>query len=40
MLALIEQARNDVKNFAALPAADDKKFFLAYLWAWKELTNR
>jgi uncharacterized protein (UPF0332 family) len=40
VLALIEQARNDVEKFAALPSTDDKKFFLACLWAWKELTNR
>ncbi len=40
VLALIEQARNDVQNFAALPQSDDKKFFLACLWAWKELANR
>lgn len=40
VLALIEQVRNDVKNFATLPPSDHKKFFLACLWAWKELTNR
>lgn len=40
VLALIEQARNHVEKFASLPSADDKKFFLACLWAWKELTNR
>ncbi|MBI2481298.1 MAG: hypothetical protein HYV60_22450 [Planctomycetia bacterium] len=40
VLALIEQARNHVENFASLPSSDDKKFFLACLWAWKELTNR
>ncbi len=36
--ALIEQARHDMENFAALPQSDDKKFFLACLWAWKELS--
>jgi hypothetical protein len=40
VLALIEQTRNDLDNFVALPPSDDKKFFLACLWAWKELTNR
>jgi uncharacterized protein (UPF0332 family) len=40
VLALIKQARNHVEHFAALASSDDKKFFLACLWAWKELTNR
>ena len=40
VLLLIEQAKDCVAQFAALPLSDDKKFFLACLWAWKELTNR
>ena len=27
-------------NFAALPESDDKRFFLACLWAWQELEKR
>ena len=37
---LIGQAKTYVASFAALPASDDKRFFLACLWAWKELANR
>lgn len=40
VLALIRQARNHVASFSALPASNGKSFFLACLWAWKELTNR
>lgn len=40
VLALIEQGRNDVERFASLASSDDKKFFLACLWAWKELAKR
>lgn len=40
VLTLIEEAKNSVAKFSELPASDDKKFFLACLWAWKELTNR
>ncbi len=40
VLILIEQAKNYVVEFSKLPMSDDKKFFLACLWAWKELTNR
>jgi uncharacterized protein (UPF0332 family) len=39
-LLLIENAKDRVDAFSALPSSDDKKFFLACLWAWKELTNR
>src|SRR6266702_4597188 len=38
VLTLIEQAKNHVAKFSELPASDGKKFFLACLWAWKELT--
>lgn len=40
VLILIERAKDRIAKFAALPMTDDKKFFLACLWAWKELTNR
>lgn len=36
----IETAETAVANFAELAMSDDKRFFLACLWAWKELTNR
>ena len=40
VLPLIEQAKDHVANFSSLPMSDDKRFFLACLWAWKELSNR
>lgn len=40
VLALIEQVRNNVERFAELTPSDEKRFFLACLWAWKELTSR
>ena len=40
VLPLIEQAKKGTAIFAALPDSDDKRFFLACLWAWKELSNR
>ena len=40
VLILISGARNSVAKFSELPMSDDKRFFLACLWAWKELTNR
>ncbi len=40
VLMLIEQAKQATANFDALPDSDDKRFFLACLWAWKELANR
>jgi hypothetical protein len=40
VLALIQQAHDDLKRFSILAASEDKKFFLACLWAWKELSNR
>lgn len=40
VLTLIEPAKNHVAKFSALAGSEDKKFFLACLWAWKELTNR
>lgn len=40
VIALIEQVRNHVEEFSKSPISDEKKFFLACLWAWKELANR
>jgi uncharacterized protein (UPF0332 family) len=39
-LTLVQQAKNHITKFAVLPMSDDKRFFLACLWAWRELTNR
>jgi uncharacterized protein (UPF0332 family) len=40
VLFFIEQAQARIAKFAQLPMSDDKRFFLACLWAWKELSNR
>ncbi len=40
VLTLISEAQSQVKAFEALPASDEKRFFLSCLWAWKELANR
>lgn len=40
VLIVIEQAKEQVARFSELELSDAKKFFLACLWAWKELTNR
>jgi hypothetical protein len=40
VLTLIGHAKTHVETFRQLPASDDRKFFLACLWAWKELVNR
>jgi hypothetical protein len=40
VLTLISQAKSHVNAFQKLPTGDEKKFFLACLWAWKELSNR
>ena len=40
VLALIAEVRKDSENFRNLAASDEKRFFLACLWAWKELANR
>jgi hypothetical protein len=40
VLPLIEQAKKESLRFAAMPDSDEKRFFLACLWAWKELNNR
>jgi uncharacterized protein (UPF0332 family) len=40
VLSLIGQVRRKITTFANLPDSDDKRFFLACLLAWKELSNR
>ena len=40
VLALVEEAKNHVTKFSELAVSDQKKYFLACLWAWKELTRR
>lgn len=40
VLKLIDQARRRMADFRDLSTSNDRKFFLACLWAWKELANR
>lgn len=40
VLYLIRVVEDQIRAFAALSASDEKRFFLACLWAWKELANR
>jgi hypothetical protein len=40
VLTLIREARKHGDSFRNLPSSDEKRFFLACLWAWKELANR
>lgn len=40
VLALIDQAKTHVERFRNLAVSDTRKFFLACLWAYKELKNR
>ena len=40
VLTLINEVRNRVESYTKLPATNEKRFFLACLWAWKELANR
>lgn len=40
VLRLIEQAELHVKDFQQLAVSDTRKFFLACLWAYKELKSR
>ncbi len=40
VLRLIEQANLHVESFRTLAVSDTRKFFLACLWAYKELKNR
>lgn len=40
VLSMIAQARRALENFDRLARSNEKTFFLACLWAWKELANR
>lgn len=40
VMTLIQQAREHVERFRQLTESDVRKFFLASLWAWKDLKNR
>lgn len=40
VLALIVEVRKHSTNFRNLASSNEKRFFLACLWAWKELANR
>ncbi len=40
ILTLISEVRRRSENFRNLPPSNEKRFFLACLWAWKELANR
>ena len=40
VLLLITRVKKDFEEFKNLPASSEKAFFLACLWAWKELANR
>ena len=40
VLTLIDQAKTHVEKFREFPVCDDRKYFLACLWAWTELAKR
>jgi hypothetical protein len=40
VLMLIVLANNRIDDFTKLPSSNEKRFFLACLWAWKDLANR
>jgi hypothetical protein len=40
VLMLIIQVENRIEGFIDLPSSTEKRFFLACLWAWKDLANR
>jgi hypothetical protein len=40
VLTLIAEVRKQCENFGNLSPSSEKRFFLACLWAWKELANR
>jgi uncharacterized protein (UPF0332 family) len=40
VVSLIKQVEQRVEAFTNLAGSDEKRFFLACLWAWKELANR
>jgi hypothetical protein len=40
VLGLINQVEDRIRGFEQLASSTEKRFFLACLWAWKELANR
>jgi len=40
VLTLVAEVRNSIQDFTKLTPSNEKSFFLACLWAWKELANR
>jgi hypothetical protein len=40
VLSLINEAERRIEAFVQLASSNEKRFFLACLWAWKELANR
>lgn len=40
VFALITRVKRAAAEFQSLEASNEKQFFLACLWAWKELANR
>lgn len=40
VLALIDQVETAITAFTQLPDSADRRFFLACLWAWRDLTHR
>jgi hypothetical protein len=40
VLALIAEVRKQSETFRNLASSNEKRFFLACLWAWKELVSR
>ncbi len=40
VLTVIRHVQNRIESFVNLPLTNEKRFFLACLWAWKELVNR
>lgn len=40
VLSLVQQVKQHIQAFTALPLSDDRQFFLICLLSWKELANR
>ena len=40
VLSLINEVERRIQAFTQLASSSEKRFFLACLWAWKELANR
>ena len=40
VLSLIKEIERRIQAFGQLASSNEKRFFLACLWAWKELANR